>query len=132
MAGLHRNSDGVFDLYIDEVAKTADYTILPTDAGKLFTNSGAVGTVIFTLPLLFSGANYRFAFLTIADFTITIQGETVTDHDKIVTSNDVAADSISFSTGGDKIGSYVEVFSNLLGTKWYLRKFSPNAMTIAS
>lgn len=32
------------------VAKTADYTVLAADMGKIFTNSGASGTVVLTLP----------------------------------------------------------------------------------
>lgn len=37
------------------VAKTAAYTLLHTDAGKIFTNSGAVGPVTFTLPVTAAG-----------------------------------------------------------------------------
>lgn len=31
-------------------AKTADYTVLAGDSGTVFTNTGASGTVVFTLP----------------------------------------------------------------------------------
>lgn len=33
-----------------QTAKTADYTVLATEMGTNFTNSGASGTVVFTLP----------------------------------------------------------------------------------
>lgn len=41
-------------------AKTGNYSVLSGDAGVVFTNTGAAGTVIFTLPTAASGLNYTF------------------------------------------------------------------------
>lgn len=40
-------------------AKTADYTLLTTDSGQVFTNAGAAGTVNFTLPVAAAGLYYE-------------------------------------------------------------------------
>lgn len=45
---LRRADDGAWGK--TPVAKTADYTVIPDDVGKIFTNAGAAGAVIFTLP----------------------------------------------------------------------------------
>ena len=125
---LHRNSDPVFDLYVQETAKTANYQIVAGDNGTLFTNAGAVGAVTFTLPALAIGP-MLFGFMVIADQTVTIASS---EGDNIVTPNDASADSLAFQTPGDRVGGYVELFTNAAGTKWYVRKFSPNAVTIAT
>lgn len=41
-------------------AKTANYTVTAAETGATFTTVGAVGTVIFTLPLAVVGLNYIF------------------------------------------------------------------------
>ena len=124
---LHRNSDPVFDLYIDEVAKTANYTIVSGDNGKLFTNLGAAGTVIFTLPALAVGP-FKFGFLVVADFTVQISSA---EGANIVAFNNASANSLAFSTGGAKIGGHLEFFSNADGTKWYVKVRSTNTITVA-
>ena len=87
------------------VAKTADYTINPNsdDAGTLFTNAGASGAVIFTLPapsLRTLGDWYDFA--AVADQDITVKPPTA---DTALALNDLAADSLAASTSSQKIGS---------------------------
>jgi hypothetical protein len=48
-------------------AKTADYTIKPRDCGKIFTNRGATGTVIFTLPKAVANLKgFNVEFFTVA------------------------------------------------------------------
>jgi len=100
------------------VAKTADYTINPTldRPGTTFTNRGATGAVIFTLPapnLALTGWWYRFRGH--ADQDITVKTATV---DTLVTKNDAAADSVAASTSGEKIGSEMEAFCD--GTSWFV------------
>lgn len=41
--------------------KTADYTVLDTEPGKLFTNNGASADVVLSLPATAAGLNYEFA-----------------------------------------------------------------------
>jgi hypothetical protein len=53
-------NDGLvqFDEFVS--AKTADYTVLNTEKKTLFTNTGATGTVNFTLPTAAAGLHYKF------------------------------------------------------------------------
>lgn len=61
------------------VAKTAAYTVLHSDAGTTFTNSGASGAVTFTLPLSDLTVNpprritgMRFRFVKYANQNLTL------------------------------------------------------------
>lgn len=127
MTRLHRNSDNVFDLYVDEVSKGGDYTVQAGDNGKLFTNGDCTAAMTFTLPSL--GVGYLFGFLVTANQNVTIA---CAEGDKIVTFNDAAADSLAFSTSSEKLGGYVELFTNAAGTKWYVKKLCSNTITVAT
>lgn len=50
-------------------AKTTGYTVLSGDAGVVFTNTGAAGTVIFTLPTAAAGLTYTF----VVDAVFTVE-----------------------------------------------------------
>lgn len=97
----------------DVVAKTSDYTVTAADNGTLFTNGGASGAVVFTLPTIAKGLRYR--FFVEADQNVTVTAGTA---DTLVVFNDAAADSIAFSTSSEKIGGSVEVVANAAATKW--------------
>lgn len=114
--------------YMVEVPKTADYTVVAADAGKLFTTTGAAGTVIFTLPTIAAGLG-PFHFHNTVDQTMTIASAGSLDN--ILTFNDLAADSISFATAGNKIGASATVWANAAGTKWYVRTYGAHTMTVA-
>jgi len=94
------------------VAKTASYTVLATESGTVFTTSGSAGAVVFTLPTAAAGLCYWFINAADQDMTITS-----TPADKFVLFNDVAADSIAFSTASEKVGGGVFVVSD--GTNWF-------------
>jgi hypothetical protein len=111
-----------------EVAKTANYTVVAGDAGTLFTTTGASGAVTFTLPTLAAGLG-PFHFHNTVDQNMTIAS--AGSLDDILTFNDLAADSIAFSTAGNKIGASVTVWANQAGTKWYVRAHGANTMTVA-
>ena len=90
------------------VPKAADYTVkYPMDAaGTEFTNRGATGTVIFTLPTpgrQLLGVSYRVR--GVADYTVTVAGAAAGD---LLTKNDAAANSLSAQTSGEKIGALIE------------------------
>lgn len=51
-------------------AKTSNYTILAADNGTTFTNAGAVGTVIFALPVPVAGYQFQFAVLAAQVLTV--------------------------------------------------------------
>lgn len=99
------------------IPKTADYTInpaIPDSPGTVFTNRGATGAVVFTLPE--AGAALKgwwYDFLSIADQTITVKTATA---DTLVVLNDAAADSLAMSTGNQKIGSWMRAICD--GTAW--------------
>jgi hypothetical protein len=100
------------------VAKTADYTIKPPmdSPGTVFTNRGASGAVIFTLPA--PGENvkgYWYRFVGHAGQNITVKTATV---DTLVTKNDAAADSVALSTAGELIGGVMEAYCD--GTSWFV------------
>jgi hypothetical protein len=95
------------------VAKAADYTVTAADNGTLFTTRGAAGAVNFTLPAIDRGLRYR--FFNEAGQNMTITAATA---DTMVVFNDLAADSIAFSTASELIGGSVEVIANDNETKW--------------
>jgi len=76
------------------VAKTADYTVLAKDSGTIYTTEGATAAVNFTLPAASDGP-WIFDFYSAEDVAMTVTAETA---DTLVCFNDVAADSIAFST----------------------------------
>lgn len=94
------------------VAKTADYTVLTTDHGTLFTNRGAGAAVTFTLPAV-AAKGLRYGFYVVANQNVLVVGGTA---DTMVAFNDATANSVAFSTTGEKIGGMFEVFGD--GTGW--------------
>lgn len=87
------------------VPKSASYTVkFPMDApGTVFTNRGASGAVVLTLPTpgrQLLGVEY-FA-LGVADEDFGFTGATAGD---VLTKNDAAANSVTASTSGEKIGA---------------------------
>lgn len=107
-------------------ARTANYTVgsFATDViGTIFTNRGAAGPVIFTLPAPTAGQYYFFAGVVAQTMTITA-GSAIA-----VTINNAAATSISFSTAGQQIGSFAVAIAD--GTQWLLVNLSNNSATVA-
>ena len=97
-------------------AKTADYTIKPRDNGKLFTNRGAAGTVIFTLPKINSTNGLKgvaFEFFTVAAQILRVTSDPA---DSLVVTADAAADTVSSIAG---IGTHFRVVSD--GTSWLVQ-----------
>ncbi len=99
------------DIYKDNsplsAAKTANYQVIPSDIGKVLTNSGASGAVTFTLPALadvWQGWNVE--IFIVADQAVTITAPT----GKLVAFNNAAATSLAFSTLSEKIGAGAKVF----------------------
>lgn len=96
-------------------AKTAAYTVTALDEGKIFTNRGASGSVTFTLPVTTNlPVGWACRFIGVADQNLVVASNGSADN--ITTFNDATADSITFSTAGELIGSAVEVVWD--GTSW--------------
>lgn len=90
------------------VPKAASYTLIaPMDsAGTTFTNKGAVGAIVFTLPAAIRALlGYHYRFRVVADQTITVAPPVA---DTALALNDTAADSVALSTGGQKLGGVIE------------------------
>jgi hypothetical protein len=87
-----------------QINKTADYTIKPASDpnGATFTNAGASGAVVFTLPTPNAGMlGWWYDFVGLADQNITVAAPTA---DTLIAINDLTADSVALSTAGQKIG----------------------------
>ena len=109
------------------VAKAADYTIAVGDSGKIFTNRGATGTVVFTLPTASATyAGFYFEVVAIvAAQTVTITGATA---DTLITFNEVDADSVSLGTTNEIIGGGFYVFCD--GTSWVAIPLTEETQTV--
>ena len=76
-------------------AKAASYSVvMPDDTGKLFTTTGATGAITFTLPAAAALKGTYCRMFNTVDQNMVI---TVTGNDTLVTLNDAAADSVTFS-----------------------------------
>lgn len=103
-------------------AKTADYTIVPAGDtngvdgdGTIFTNRGAGGAVIFTLPAPAAKyAGLRYEFRGHANQTFTVG----TSAGGAASFNNAACASVACSTGGQKIGACIRAWCD--GTQWFL------------
>lgn len=94
-------------------AKTAAYTVLPSDIGKLFTNRGAVGSVTFTLPSSAGvGNGWWCEFATVAAQAIVIASSPV---DTLIADADATADT---ATSTATIGNHFKVICD--GTGMFL------------
>jgi len=109
--------------WLNIVAKTADYTVSEVlDNNVLFTNGGAAGAVVFTLPAT-AKKGLRYGFYVAANQTVTVTAGTA---DTLIAVNDIAADSIAFSTANEKTGSFVEILGD--GAKWMSLMHLPNVV----
>ena len=110
-----------------QVSKTADYVVSASDSGILFDNTGDLDSITFTLPPIASGL--VFGFLVVADHTLTVASAA---GDDLIVRNDAAADSVSFSIPGDKVGGLLVVYSNPAATKWVCEFRSTNSFAVAT
>jgi len=105
-------------------AKTADYTIKAGDFGAVFTNEGATGAVIFTLPAAASTTRGAWVEVFVTDAqNVTVATATT---DTLAVDGDAAADSIAWSTGSHQIGNSARFICT--GTIWLCQLY-PAATT---
>lgn len=79
---------------------TADTTLVASQSGSIFSNVGMTAAVNYTLPAIADGP-FWFMFINGADQDMTVTAETA---DTMITFNDLAADSVAFSTASEQIG----------------------------
>jgi hypothetical protein len=100
-------------LWNPPIAMTASYQLTPGDVGGFFTNRGAGGAIIFTLPAIADvPAGASFEFYVVADQDLTVGGVA----GSLFTKNDVAANSVKYGTTSEKLGGYFRIRSD--GTSW--------------
>ncbi len=85
--------------------KTASWTATAADSGKKFLVVGATAAVVCTLPAIADGP-FAFEVFNGSDQNLTMTAATA---DTIITYNDLAADSVAFSTASEKLGGSFEV-----------------------
>ena len=110
-----------------EQAKTANYTVLVSDVGTLFTTTGNAAPITFTLPALAIGLG-PFDFLNTVDQNMIVAAPA----GKLITFNNAAATSVAFQTASNKIGGRARFWCNVAGTFYYMENLSPgNTITVA-
>ena len=104
--------------------KSASYTMKADDIGTLFTNTGASGAITLTTP--------KFTEIWdgwVCDVFVSVdQSVTVTagDADTVCAFNDVAADSVAFSTASKKVGGGLRCVADVTNSKWYFLPYIYN------
>jgi predicted flavoprotein YhiN len=93
-------------------AKTAAYTCTAADSGTLFTNTGASGSVTFTLPAVATSTGVWYRFAITADYEVVITAPA----NVMVAFNDATATSITFTQASEHIGCGATVICD--GAKW--------------
>ena len=104
--------------------KSANYTVTAADNGLLFI---ATAAVVFTLPVKENGLAFR--FLQTADANLVVSGS-----GDIVHKNSAAANTVTFGTANQKIGSHalVECMYTDAGTlKWVVSNLGGTTATVA-
>jgi len=108
-------------------AKTASYQIKEIDLGTIFTNRGATGAVTLTLPKTTTlPVGWNCSFMGVADQNLVIAS--YGSSDDIVAHNDAAADTLTFSTAADLIGSGGSLVWD--GTGWLFFPAYDDAVTL--
>lgn len=105
---------------LNVVTKTAAYTVLVEDSGTVFVADHASTAPNFTLPTI-ATANKGVFYIF---FNIGAAGMVVTSDpaDTLVVDNDIAADTLTWSTALHMIGGAVLVVCD--GTKWLTMLFN--------
>jgi hypothetical protein len=94
------------DAFPMNVAKTASYLVKATDHGLCFTNEGAGGAIVFTLPPVATVSDgWNIEVLVVADQTVTVTAPA----GLLIAFNNAAATSIAYSTSVEKIGGAIEI-----------------------
>ncbi len=99
------------------LAKTADYTVAVADFGKILTNTGAGGVVVFTLPsaVTYPGVVLRFhLFAAQIVRLLPVTGQAVCLNSSVVVTK--------YLNIAGVIGNYCEIVSD--GTQWLVTQYA--------
>lgn len=101
---------------LNVLAKTANYTVVASESGTLYTNRGATGTVTFTLPAVDSTwAGVYYYFICAAAQRMDLSAATA---GQMVSFNDVACNTLSWQTASEILGGGFLVICD--GTSWLI------------
>ncbi len=104
--------------------KSANYTVTAGDNGLMFVATAAVN---FTLPTKQNGLAYRFVQTADANLVVTGSGD-------VVHKGNASADTVTFSTASEKIGSHVLVECMYVADstlKWVVTNLGGTTATVA-
>lgn len=108
------------------ITTTASITLTADDLGKTICNVGASGTVTVTLPAPATcEPGGDILVLSCADQTLTVASGTA---DTLIALNDIAADSVSLSTAGEKAGG--GFLFTCVGSKWHCAALAEETQTV--
>ena len=110
----------------DATANTAAVTVYASDSGIFFINKFATATT-YTLHPVADGAGKWFWF-----FNVGAGGMVIASYgslDNIVAVNDVAADTVTYGTTSQMIGSACLVVGD--GTNWFAMNIGATTVTVA-
>lgn len=112
------------------VTKTADYTILETDLGTIFVNTGASGAVVLTLPAVTNLPDgwWIRAFGCVLDQDLTVASNGSADN--LVSINDAGADSVKLGTANERAGGGFEVIWDDTNSKWLVFTMTGELQTV--
>ena len=100
--------EGVHAYETAPIAKTAAYSVLSTDHGRLFTNRGATASVTFTLPAVTNlPVGFTVSFFAVSNYGLVVASNGSSDN--IVALNDAGADTITCTTTSRMIGANIKV-----------------------
>lgn len=106
---------------------TANATLNTTQLCGHITNRGATGAVVITLPDAANVGDW-FEYWGVANQDVTFQSQTV---DTLLAGlNDAAADSLAFSTAGEKIGARATGLFD--GTQWHIQALKGTATIVTA
>ena len=95
-------------------SKTADYPLVAADNGKHFDNTGAAGSVNFTLSAVASSAGFSMFIHQVVDQPVVITAPAGT----LVGPNNAGRTSYTSAGAGNRIGVDIRAYCN--GAKWFL------------
>ena len=90
-------------------------------SGSVISTEGATGAVTFTLPAVATSSGVHYWFQNAEDQNMIIAAPS----DTMTTFNDIAADSVAFSTTSEKVGG--GAFAICDGSKWHVQLMTYDA-----
>lgn len=115
---VHKGEHKFDKIYHEVEEKDSNYAVLASDAGKLLVSTKSGSAMTFTLPPVATSKGCKWRFIQTKDKNLVIAGPS----NSIVSKNNVAASSVTFSTATERIGAAAMVICD--GSKHYFFNIS--------